>query len=484
MLLLLLLTIAAITFANIRSVISENRLRQLEQNQEIAELLTNTRFPLTSSVLESMKSLSGADFVVVDRAGEIFGKTSAAPTESKWLQLDDSQIQQANAADQITANKVIVGGIAFYHSIVRTRQEFNRFSPEGYVHVFVPRQTEASIWWDASKSPLLIAAFVLPLACLIGLAFASYVTQPLVTLKQQVDRIAEGKTYEIPPVNRDDEIRDLNLAVNQMAAKLNIHDEQLRQNERLRTMVQIGSGVAHNLRNSATGCQLAVELLGMENQGVSKSENYQVAIRQIGLMNTYIKKFLLLSKSPGDDRIDLIRDIDLDKTLERVEFLLQPSAKHLGVELTVTTDGSHSIFRMTEEDAEQLMMNLISNAITAASSIGSQTNSRDESQGNHRSESDDLVQEIRQVAVELFENPANALTFRVTDNGPGPPDEIAQDLFQPFVTGSREGTGLGLWLVREIADRVNGTIGWQRVGRETVFTFEFGDPADSTGELQ
>ncbi len=484
MLLLLMLTIAAITFANIRSVIAVNRARQLEQNQKIAELLTTTRFPLTSSVLESMKALSGAEFAVVGPAGEFLGRTSAAPNDSKLFQLSGDSSLPNPSSDSIAANKIRVDGAAYYHSIVRTRQEPDGPSPNSHVHIFIPRQTELSIWWAASKTPLLIAALVLPLACLIGLALASHVTRPLARLKHQVQRIAAGEVFQLPPTSRDDEIRDLNTTVNELATQLQNHDEQLRQNERLRTMVQFGSGVAHHLRNSATGCQLAVELLALEHQGISETETYQVAIRQIGLMNNYIKKFLLLSKSPGGVRMDEIRDVEIDKALDRVVFLLRPSAKHLGVELVVTTSDDRPVIQMTEEDAEQLMINLISNAITAASSNGSQGNSSTPSQLEPCPDHNDSTRSFPQVRVELFRNPTGRLVLRVTDNGPGPPPEIAQDLFEPFVTGSREGTGLGLSLVREIADRVQGAVDWRRDDSETVFTFRFGHTGDAEGDMQ
>jgi signal transduction histidine kinase len=331
---------------------------------------------------------------------------------------------------------------------------------------------------------LLIATLALPLACLMGLAFASQVTQPLGKLKHQVQRIAEGEIFKLPPTDRNDEIRDLNQAINEMAARLEDHDEQLRQNERLRTMIQFGSGIAHHLRNSATGCQLAIELLANEHPGIAGTENYQVAIRQIGLMNNYIKKFLLFSKSPGSDPVDERRDIELDKLLERLVFLLRPSARHLGVAITVAADCERPVAKMAEEDAEQLVMNLISNAITAASSIGCQAGPDCDDAKDDGSSGNETTLRTPHVAVELFRNPEGDLTFRVTDNGPGPPAEIAQDLFQPFVTGSREGTGLGLALVREIAERVHGTIDWRRSDDKTIFTFKFGRLPAYTGDMQ
>ena len=114
---------------------------------------------------------------------------------------------------------------------------------------------------------------------------------------------------------------------------------------------------------------------------------------------------------------------------------------------------------MTEEDAEQLMMNLVTNAITAASRLGT------EPQTGKRAV----------VSVRLVVTESNVL-FSVTDNGTGPPAEIAESLFQPFVTGSSEGTGLGLSLVDEISKRAGGQVNWRRENDATIFTFEFSNP--------
>ncbi len=52
----------------------------------------------------------------------------------------------------------------------------------------------------------------------------------------------------------------------------------------------------------------------------------------------------------------------------------------------------------------------------------------------------------------------NAIQFSVVDNGPGMADEILQAAFDPFTTSKSIGTGLGLYLVREIVENHDGTI--------------------------
>ncbi|HEX8382645.1 MAG TPA: ATP-binding protein [Sphingomonas sp.] len=57
----------------------------------------------------------------------------------------------------------------------------------------------------------------------------------------------------------------------------------------------------------------------------------------------------------------------------------------------------------------------------------------------------------------------------VVDNGPGPPSEIAGQLFEPFVSGRRDGTGLGLALVDKLVRDMGGLVQCTREHGRTVF---------------
>jgi nitrogen-specific signal transduction histidine kinase len=62
--------------------------------------------------------------------------------------------------------------------------------------------------------------------------------------------------------------------------------------------------------------------------------------------------------------------------------------------------------------------------------------------------------------------------LRVCDTGPGPSPQVADHLFEPFVSGRPEGTGLGLYVARQVVEGHHGSIGWQRENGETCFTVE------------
>jgi len=56
------------------------------------------------------------------------------------------------------------------------------------------------------------------------------------------------------------------------------------------------------------------------------------------------------------------------------------------------------------------------------------------------------------------------------DNGPGVPDHLRETLFYPLVTGRAEGTGLGLAVAQDLANRHEGLIEFESRPGRTVFT--------------
>ena len=57
-----------------------------------------------------------------------------------------------------------------------------------------------------------------------------------------------------------------------------------------------------------------------------------------------------------------------------------------------------------------------------------------------------------------MQNNKDGVTVRLTDNGPGIPDAIREEIFNPFVTTKKTGVGLGLSIVSKIVDGHHGSI--------------------------
>ena len=63
-----------------------------------------------------------------------------------------------------------------------------------------------------------------------------------------------------------------------------------------------------------------------------------------------------------------------------------------------------------------------------------------------------------------------ALRLEIADDGRGVPEELAEHLFLPLVSGRAEGTGLGLALAQQVAREHRGTLTYRSRPGHTVFT--------------
>jgi signal transduction histidine kinase len=206
---------------------------------------------------------------------------------------------------------------------------------------------------------------------------------------------------------------------------------------------QVSGGLAHQLRNGVAGARLAVQLHTQECSTPHEQESLTVALRQLSLVEMYLKKFLDLGKA-----IELQRQpCDLTKIVEGTAELLGPQCRHARIDLRLIPPGGSIAMVGDPEQLGHLFLNVIANAVEAAGPGG-------------------------WVEVRWGDEAGKVSFVEICDSGPGPPPEVAARLFEPFVTGKREGVGLGLAVARQVAEAHCGTIQWRREANRTCFRIE------------
>lgn len=110
---------------------------------------------------------------------------------------------------------------------------------------------------------------------------------------------------------------------------------------------------------------------------------------------------------------------------------------------------------MIDADAfQQIMLNLLKNAAEAVENMSSRQIVIATAFRHGMAASPAPGQPRRPLPIEIA----------VIDNGPGAPDDIVEHLFEPFVTGKREGRGLGLPLVEKLVGEMGGIVQYDREG--------------------
>ncbi|GDY07860.1 ATPase [Planctomycetia bacterium] len=451
---LLVIVLASTLSSGVSAWVGSRWARREESDRlsRVVATLSDANFPLQESVLQKLAGLSGAEFVVWDAQQQAQAATLPLDADVRDRL---KAVPETGPLSDLSSNPLVeIQGRSFLTAKVPLRRTATR--PLSLL-VLYPEDR----WWTATRGavlPPLIAGGVTALAALVLTAlWARRFTRPIARLSQQSESIASGDFQPMPLPNRDDELRDLTLSINRMVEQLTRYEQQVRRNERLKTLGQLGAGLAHQLRNWLTGARLALQVHARECPLGEHAESTEMALRQLGLMESYLQRFLTL----GAGRDEAVRpressEVPLIELIENVLSLVRPRGRHVGVDLQWTPPTSLVVIHGDRDELQELLVNLLLNGIDAAAQFPSSSHGA-------------------WVRVELHRAVSNRVRLRVVDSGRGPADAIAGQLFEPFVTDKPEGTGLGLAVAKQIAESHGGSIGWSRSGETTCF--ELGLPA-------
>ena len=191
----------------------------------------------------------------------------------------------------------------------------------------------------------------------------------------------------------------------------------------------------HELRNSLTGVYGWAERLirrkTPEGPDPAAREVYEAADRTIVLLNN----FLDLMRLDAGKVQPVVREVDIDAVVQRAIATSEPAAATKRQRLDVTRDGAPDTLRTDPVRLEQILVNLLSNAI------------RHSPEGSS-------------VQVKIERDP-DGVRFSVIDAGPGVPPELRDRIFEPFERfdpQSGRGAGLGLPISRRLAQALRGSL--------------------------
>ncbi len=264
--------------------------------------------------------------------------------------------------------------------------------------------------------------------------------------------------------------RDLAERLAETNRRLEQAQAEARRSERLAALGQLSAGLAHEIRNPLGVIKGSAEMLTQKLQASD-----ELARELAGYISTEVNRLSALVT----EFLDFARPLHaephpadivalLDRVLQVVagRFASQEAAgKAVRVERHYAA--GLPLVPLDESLCEQAFLNLVQNAYEAMEEQG----------GTLRAEVRPATRDDRE-GVEL----------RLSDTGPGVPDELREEIFNPFVTTKKTGVGLGLSIVSKIVDGHHGAIHVENgPGGGAVFTVFFPLEEDAeppaTGEL-
>lgn len=206
-------------------------------------------------------------------------------------------------------------------------------------------------------------------------------------------------------------------------------------------------GLAHELRNPLAGLKGAAQLLARRSAGRDPEEGELIALisSEIERLNNLLEQ--LLSPQPPQPPARL----NIHAVLERVLRLAESEAGW-AVRLQRDYDPSIPEFIGDADRLTQAIWNLVRNAMQAGSSTVTLRTRVD-----HGARIAEMIHPL-------------VLRLEIADDGRGVPEDLAEHIFLPLVSGRAEGTGLGLALAQQVAREHRGSLGYRSRPGHTVFT--------------
>jgi signal transduction histidine kinase len=426
-----LLSVIAVVAITAGSAVVAARLRQAEslsRLRSVVETLRTSQFPATSTVLEQMHGLSSAEFIVRDADGRVLVATLDPPPP-------DTIEAGGDILDRLTdLPSIPIGSDRYFAAEVPLA---SRGAGE-VLQVLLPLRAWRQLIWEAALPPIVAGAATSAAVLLVAGWLAGRLTRRLDMIRSQVTRIAAGVSDSLPTNGPDDELRDLAEDVNSLSEQLRLHERTVRQTERMRLVAQLSSGLAHQLRNAASGARLAIQLVQRRHPAVANRE-LDVAMTQMELIEDHIRRLLSVgSDSQRPTRVGTVADV-----MRSVEDLVSPSSRHAGVVMHFESKTNTAMAISDFDGVRSGLLNVVMNGLDAAGPGGKVD-----------------------VAAEHVDG---QIRMTVTDSGPGPDPSVADRIFEPFVTTKPEGIGLGLAYVRRTVESLGGAICWEREANATRF---------------
>jgi len=291
---------------------------------------------------------------------------------------------------------------------------------------------------------VIIIAF---LSFVLGFLFLKFVNIPIKKLTETMRKAEEGDLTVRVNVKSRDEIGSLAENLNIMIEKLNLakqeaeqyHQELIQRADRMATIGELASGIAHEIRNPLAGIQGAIQILAegfpKEDSRTQVTDEIQ---KQIYKLERLVRDLLNYAKPVPANYLPTDINGLVDKVLS---FFVTQRGMPVDYKIEKRLFSSLPRTMIDPSSMEQAFLNIILNAQKAMPGGGTFTVST-----VPLPQRKDDGKEVREVQI-IFE-----------DTGVGIPGENLPKIFNPFFSTRSDGTGLGLAIAKNIVELHGGKI--------------------------
>ncbi len=279
----------------------------------------------------------------------------------------------------------------------------------------------------ARRGDLLIVLLLAALVAGVFLVSTRRAMASLEALTKASERLGKGDLAPPLPPSGPDEGGRLSAAFGLMVGEVRQMLHRVEETRQMAIMGELASSISHEIRNPLTSIKLNLQGLDQEAQAEGMSDSsvrsLRICLREVAHLEEAVRKILDLARTHPPVKVET----SLHDTLSEAVELLQTQLDSHRVEVQVGFKAADDLVLADPEELKSVFVNLIVNAEEAMPEGGTVTIITENPSG---------------------EGSEGTIRVRVTDQGPGVPEEVREQIFRPFVTTKTEGTGFGLAIAR------------------------------------
>ncbi len=351
-----------------------------------------------------MMGMMNQRLLLTDSQGNLLFDTTDPDAVGK---IDSLQLQ---SAIQLQANGEVVGYLVHEGGMIFTSGD------------------ESELVGRLTRAAYIAAGVATGFALLLALLLSARLLKPVRALTLAAQDLAKGDLTQRVDINGGDELALLGRTFNEMASSLD-HAEKNRQ--------AMTADIAHELRTPLAVQRAQLEAL-QDGIHPPTEENLAVLLEQNVLLSRLVTDLRTLAMADaGQLQLEKV-PFDLSQLAARVTDRFKPQAAEMKVDLQFSSQGQCQEVVLDPGRVEQIIGNLISNALRHSPENGI-------------------------VRIHLICSKHQAV-LSVQDNGPGIPEGAQEKIFERFYRADQSrsraegGTGLGLAIARQLAEAQGGQL--------------------------
>ncbi|TAL25677.1 MAG: HAMP domain-containing protein [Nitrospirae bacterium] len=265
------------------------------------------------------------------------------------------------------------------------------------------------------------------------------VNKPITSIIDTMKNAEEGDLTVKFLTRRKDEIGKLASSLNSMLFELGkarreiekCHFEEIQNIEKMATIGEMSSAIAHEIKNPLAGISGAIQVLAEEFSATDpRKEVITEVLNEIERLDRSVKELLVFARPPDLHPVSA----SLQPIIERAIRLVELQAQKQGVVIRLIPGDDIGEINVDPEQLQQVFLNLMLNALQSMPAGGTLTT------GVYLTNNSDEIEVV------------------FSDTGQGIEEDAVKNIFKPFFTTRHAGTGLGLAISRNIVEKHHGKI--------------------------